>query len=323
MPKTNDALGVCAALSYFCSVKRLLTSIGFGFLKTLSHLPLSALYVLADILRPFVWGYRRKVVMQNLRNSFPDKSKRQIAMMARDFYHFFCDLIAEQIKFLTISEKEIRQRMRFEGIEEMEKDLEEEPFVFIYLGHYGNWEWISTLGLWLREGHHAAQLYKPLHDSRIDALFLRMRSRFGAECIEKNIALRRIVQMKQEGHKAVIGFISDQTPRAESIHHWVEFLHQDTPIFTGTERIAKKVGAAIYFADVERPQRGRYVCRFRRMEAHASDAKGEFELTEHYMRLLEEMIRRRASLWLWSHRRWKRKRTDLNGLGSSSGRANA
>ena len=282
--------------------------IGYGFLRLLSHLPLRVLYVLADILRPFVWGYRRKVVVQNLRNSFPEKSERQIALLARDFYHSFCDMVVEQIKFLTISRAEIMKRMRFENIEQIEHDLCEETFAFVYLGHYGNWEWISTLGLWLSEGIHAAQLYKPLHDPAIDALFLKMRSRFGSECIDKNKALRRIMQMKAEGQKTVIGFISDQTPRADSIHHWVEFLHQDTPIFTGTERIAKKVGAAIYFAEVEYVRRGYYVCRFHRMQAHANAAQGEFELTEQYMARLEEMIRRQPRLWLWSHRRWKRQR---------------
>ena len=198
--------------------------------------------------------------------------------------------------------------MRFEGIDEMERDLEQEPFVFVYLGHYGNWEWISTLGLWLSEGLHAAQLYKPLHDKALDGLFLKMRTRFGSECIDKNIALRRIVQLKQEGRRSVIGFISDQSPRVDSIHDWVTFLSQDTPVFTGTERIAKKVGAAVYFADVTRPARGQYLCRFRRMEAHATNAKGEYELTERYMQLLEEMIRRNPRLWLWSHRRWKHRR---------------
>lgn len=289
-------------------MKRFFLRLGYGLLWLFSHLPLCVLYVLADVLRPFSWGYRRKVVMQNLRRSFPEKSDKQITLLARDFYHSFCDMVVEQIKFLTISEKEIRQRMRFEGIEDMEHDLQKEPFAFVYLGHYGNWEWISTLGLWVSEGLYTAQLYKPLHDPAIDQLFLKMRSRFGSECIDKNIALRRIMQMKQEGRKTVIGFISDQSPRADSIHDWVNFLHQDTPIFTGTERIAKKVGAAVYFAEVECTSRGHYICRFKRMEAHASDAHGEFELTERYMSLLEDMIRRNPRLWLWSHRRWKRKR---------------
>jgi len=276
----------------------------------ISHLPLSVLYVFADILRPFIWVYRRKVVMTNLRNSFPEKSEKQIAMMARDFYHYFCDMVAEQIKLLTISEDEVRERMRMEGVEDMEHDLANEPFVFIYLGHYGNWEWVSTLPLWLSPGFKSGQLYKPLHNPAFDQLFLKLRTRFGSISIDKNIALRRIMQLKEDGVKTAIGFVSDQAPRADSIHHWVNFLNQDTPIFTGMERIAKKVGAAIYFADVERISRGHYVCRFKRMEAHASDAKGEFELTERYMKMLEEMIRRQPRMWLWSHRRWKRKRPE-------------
>ena len=140
-----------------------------------------------------------------------------------------------------------------------------------------------------------------------DRIFLRLRSRFGSENIPKNTILRRIAGYKREDKKIVIGFISDQSPRPANIHDWVDFLHQDTPVFTGTERIAKSVDAAVFFADMQREGRGRYRCRFQKMSDDVHTIP-DYELTEAYMRLLEANICRQPAFWLWSHKRWKHQR---------------
>jgi len=269
-------------------------------------------YVLADLLYFLVYylaGYRRGVVRRNIARSFPEKSEAEQRDVVRGFYHFFCDYIVETCRLLTIPEGEIRRRMRFEGVEELQGALRDHDFVFILLGHYGNWEWISTLPLWVAPDVHCAQLYRPLNDHEFDRLFMRLRTRFGAENIAKNEALRRILTLKKEGRKSIIGFISDQSPRRVNIHDWVDFLHQDTPVFTGTERIAKKVDAAVYFADVRRERRGHYVCRMRRITHHVRRFP-DYEVTETYMKMLEQIIRRQPSLWLWSHKRWKHRRKE-------------
>ncbi len=142
-----------------------------------------------------------------------------------------------------------------------------------------------------------------------DRIFLRLRSRFGSENIPKNTILRRIAGYKREDKKIVIGFISDQSPRPANIHDWVDFLHQDTPVFTGTERIAKSVDAAVFFADMQREGRGRYRCRFQKMSDDVHTIP-DYELTEAYMRLLEANIRRQPAFWLWSHKRWKHRRNE-------------
>ena len=192
------------------------------------------------------------------------------------FYRWFCDYVVETIKLLSISPEEMKRRMIVEGMEEMERELETHPFVFIYLGHYCNWEWISSMPLWsTRETTHCAQLYRPLKNKAFDSFFYQMRTRFGADNISK--------------------------------YESVDFLHQDTPVFTGTERIAKKVDAAVFFADVKRERRGQYRLRLRLMTDHVKDIPN-YELTERYMAELEEIIQRQPHLWLWSHRRWKRQR---------------
>lgn len=292
-------------------MEKLCASLLEGTFKLLSRLPFPLLYLISDVAYVVVRhiaGYRRGVVRNNIANSFPELGEKARRDIERHFYHFLCDYGVETIKLLTIRPEALKRRMTFEGVDLMERSLEKHPFVFIYLGHYCNWEWISSLPLWKeRPETHCAQLYRPLKNSVFDRLFMDIRTRFGAENISKYESLRRIMTLKHEGRKTIIGFISDQSPRWQSIHDWVDFLHQDTPVFTGTERIGKKVDAAVYFADVERRGRGRYHCRLRPLTEDIRSYP-DYKVTELYMQELETIIRRNPAFWLWSHKRWKHKR---------------
>ncbi len=283
-------------------------SLAESILRLFSRLPLWMLYRISDLLFLlvyFVVRYRRKVVRENLSRSFPDRSKQERRLIERRFYRFFCDYAVETIKLLTISEAEMRRRMKVFGCEEMDAELDRQSFCFLMLGHYGNWEWLSTIALWSK--HNCGQLYTPLHNATFDRVFYDMRSRFGTENISKYNALRRILSLKSEGIPSHIGFITDQSPRPNSIHDWMTFLHQDTPIFTGAERIGKKVGAAAYFIRVTRPRRGYYECHLERLTSDMREF-ADYELTELCMRRLEAEINEVPHLWLWTHRRWKHQR---------------
>ena len=284
-------------------MKHVLIHIAYFLARLASRLPLRVLYFISDVLRPFFRGYRRKIVKQNLKNSFPEKSEKELLTLERGYYHFLCDYVVESLKLLTVSREEMKRRMTMSGLEEVRKSLETHDLVFIYLGHYCNWEWMSSLPLWT-DGIHTAQLYKALHDPVMDLIFTKMRSRFGSENIEKNVAYRRIMQMKRDGEKCIIGTLADQSPKWENIHDWIDFLHQDTPIFTGTERIAKKVNAAVFYGEFSRLKRGYYKCHMRRMTDDVSSFE-EYKLSECYMQLLEETIKSEPRYWLWSHKRWK------------------
>ncbi len=293
-------------------MKHFLENIVTGLILLLSKLPLRLLYILSDfayyIVR-YIIGYRRGVIQRNIAASFPEKTAKERERIISDFYHFFCDYAVETIRQLSMPASEMRRRMIFEGLDEMQQVMEQRQFAFIYLGHFCNWEWVSSLGLWTPEGWQCAQLYRPLENKMFDRIFLRLRSRFGSENIPKNTILRRIAGYKREDKKIVIGFISDQSPRPANIHDWVDFLHQDTPVFTGTERIAKSVDAAVFFADMQREGRGRYRCRLQKMSDNVHTIP-DYELTEAYMRLLEANIRRQPAFWLWSHKRWKHQRNE-------------
>lgn len=289
---------------------KLIYSIAFACWYLLSLLPLRVLYVLSDVLYfplYYLVRYRRRVVRQNLTASFPDRTEQEIVRMEKRFYAWFCDYVVETVKLMSMGKEETRRRMTFGGVDKIVEDMDRtgKTFAFVYLGHYGNWEWIASLPYWCPPDVKCGQIYHPLRNKAMDRLFLRLRGQFGGVCIPMKETLRKIIQMRRDRQRAIIGFISDQTPKWNSIHHWCDFMHRETPVFIGTEKIGKQVDALVYFAHVSRPRRGYYHCEFRLM---TDDAKPlpDYELTDRFTRLLEEMIKDTPHIWLWTHKRWKR-----------------
>lgn len=293
-------------------MKNLTYYLSFALWFIISLLPLWVFYRLSDGLYYLVYHvvrYRRRVVYANLRSSFPEKSEAEIKRIAKDFYSFFCDYIVETIKFFSMGEKNIRKRMKFEGLGQVKEDFANGRSVSVYLGHYCNWEWISSLGLHLDE--QCGQIYHPLENATLDRLFLYMRGRFKAQSIKMDDTFLTILKWKKEGRKNIVGYIADQVPGYNNIHYWADFLHHDTPVFTGAERISKIMDTAVYYIDVERPRRGYYVARFIKI-ADSLNEHPVFFATEQYFRLLEKNIQRAPQYWLWSHKRWKRTREEFN-----------
>ena len=286
----------------------------FAVWYVFSLLPLRIHYVLSDLLFWLLYGvvgYRKAVIRKNLKESFPEKSEEELRKIARGYYHFFCDYIVETIKMMTISKENIRRRLTFKGTELVDEIVESGQSCAVYLGHLCNWEWVTSLPLWVTPKAQCGQIYHPLENKEFDRLFLYSRQRLGATCIAMQDTLREIVNYRSKNQPVVIGYISDQVPFWTNIHHWVDFLHHDTPVLTGTDRIARKVGHAVFFLDVHRVRRGYYEAEFKLITREPQKMK-EFEITDIYFKLLEESIRRAPEFWLWSHNRWKRTREEFN-----------
>ena len=280
----------------------------FAFLYLLSLLPLRLLYLLSDILffpLFYVVKYRRKVVEKQLAECFPEKTVRERLAVERQFYHFFCDYVMEVIKMFSISREEMKRRMEFTNLDEVRVDLEREDkkFCFLYLGHYCNWEYIASLSSWIPD-MHGGQIYHRIYNKAFDELFLRLRGQFGGESILMKDTLRRILTLRKQEKKVMIGFIADQLPKLENMNHWAHFLNHETSFFIGAERIAKQVDAALYYVDVERVKRGYYEAEFVRLHENPSELP-DFKLTEIYYQRLEEMIKAQPELYLWSHNRFR------------------
>ena len=309
-------------------------------------LPYRALYALSDGLYLLVYHvikYRRKVVGKNLSTSFPEKSSAEIKTIERQFYHWLCDYAVETIKLLHVSDDELLRHLEFRGCDEVEKYLDKGQSVAWMLGHYCNWEYLSATALGMkrwgilhdyrgyegtgvrgyensidsrreergerREESRAVMglIYKPLRNKSVDRLFLKIRQSHYGTCVARNDILRKLVQLRQESRLSIFGYIADQGPKWENIHLWLDFLNHDTPVFTGSERIIRKMRQPVFYIDMERPQRGRYVCTAHLITEHPEQLE-EHELTHRYFQLLEQTVRRAPQYYLWSHKRWKRQR---------------
>lgn len=298
-------------------MKTAIGNIGYWIIYTwaLVHaiLPLKVLYIFSDILYVLAYhlvGYRKKTVRTNLKNSFPEKTKEELYQIEKRFYRHLCDYFFETIKLLHISEEEIRKRMVFHNLELITDRLEEGRSCFLYLGHYGNWEWVPSIMLQMPDDTFIGQIYRPLTNSAFERLFLKIRTRFKTYCIKKNDTFREIVKRKRANEKMLIGFISDQTPSEQNIGYWTTFMNQETPVFLGVEKISKKIDASVAYLDMKKVGRGMYegTCR---LITDAPASETEFAITERYVRSSEETIMRDPAFWLWSHRRWKYRKTDV------------
>ena len=293
---------------------KLLYYLTYATLWLLSLLPLRALYVLSDLIYLLVYhvaGYRKHLVRRHLADSFPEKSEAERRRIERAFYRWFCDYLVETVKLLTISHSQIRRRMVFKGTEIIDEIVESGQSCAIYLGHYCNWEWITSMPLWVSPKAQCGQIYHALENADFDRIFLTLRQRMGAVCIPMAETLRRLAAYRQQKQPMVIGYISDQVPFWNNIHHWLTFLHHDTPVLTGTERLARTAGHAVLYIDITRPRRGYYEAEIKLIARDPRQTK-DYELTDAYFRMLEASIRRAPQYWLWTHNRWKRSHEEFN-----------
>ena len=302
-------------------MKKALDNIAFwiiyGTWYALSLLPMWMHYLFSDILFvlvAYVFRYRHRVIWKNLTNSYPEKSEKELKRLQRQFYSHMCDIVAETVKYTTISRRNIMRRMTFMGYEQVAEILNSGQSVALLLGHYGNWEWVTSFALWLPALDHdvkMGQLYHPLENKVFDRVVLKMRNRMGPVCIPKNDVLRWVLGNERDGYQTMLGYINDQVPKWENIHHWLDFLHQETPVFTGVERISRSRHQAVVYLDVKCPRRGYYQCEFQVITRDPA-TMGEFELTDIFFRLMEQTINRAPQYWLWSHNRWKRTREEFD-----------
>jgi len=257
------------------------------------------------ILFYYVPGYRKKVVLTNLRNAFPEKKEGDIQLVAKKFYHYLCDLFLETFKTLTISEKQMLKHCRLapSSVDLFSRFQEEGRSVVLVMGHLGNWEWAgNSFSLVCKQQLYV--IYHPLANKNFNGLICKMRTRFGTKLINMDDTFREMVANKPT--VSVTAFIADQTPPPQNAY-WTKFLNQDTPVFWGTERIACKLDYPVVYVCIKKTKRGYYEFSADLLvETPSLTTKGE--ISEMHTRRLEKDIIDAPDTWLWSHRRWKHKK---------------
>lgn len=276
-----------------------------GTLNLFTRLPLGWLYPLstftAFMLRKVI-KYRRRIVHDNLHLAFPEVGETTLEQWSKQFYRYLCDTFIEAAKLLYISNEEIDRRVKVSNAEIVDKAVEDGHSVVVFLGHYGNWEWVPAITRHCKNQASMVQIYHPLNNKVMDRLMLKIRSRFGSESIPMANTYRRLVEIERDGGRFVAGFISDQRPKGHHANCWTHFLGIETDYITGGEIIGDRLKCKYLYLDVEVTGRGEYHLTFK--DIHPIDDGQKFPYTRSYLKMLEETIRRNPPYWLWSHKRF-------------------
>ena len=279
-------------------------------LKALARLPFPAIYLISDFLYLilfYIAGYRRKVVYSNLRNSFPEKNKKEIDRIARHFYRHLCDLILESVKFYRMSEKDLDKRFAFHGLEKTNAYAAQGKSIILIGMHYNNWEWSSALQRF--SAHQALVVFNPLrNNAKMEQFLCHARERFGSKTVPINLSARTAIQFNKKGQPTCLFLVADQTPSQQS-HFWTTFLNQETPFFSGPERIAIKTGQPVFLHYTRKVARGKYEVDLIELFPEPGKVTSDTILLT-YIDRMEKIIREKPEYWLWSHRRWKHKRPE-------------
>lgn len=277
----------------------------YPLLYIISILPFRLLYAFSDFLYLIIYrvfGYRKKVVRDNLKLVYPDKSEKELKQITKLFYHHLCDMMVESIKSITISAETMRAHFTFKNIE-LIKELEaKNRSIVLMCAHYGSWEWIFILQTYV--SHKGYAVYKQLSNPYFDKLFKRVRAKYNSHLITTKQTIPTLIKSKQNGELTINGFVSDQSPRLSKTHHWGSFMGIDIPVFTGAEMLAKKLDMSVVFFKVKRLKRGYYETTFELMAENPKEYP-DYEITDDFLKRVEKQIHEAPQYYLWTHKRWK------------------
>lgn len=268
-----------------------------------SLLPIQILYLISKIIRFIVYDilcYREKVVIDNIQNTFIEKSQTEVIKLKNNFYDYFFELIVEIIKLLSISNDEINKRFTFSNINVIKQALKQNNSVIVVVGHYGNWEWALRSASNLIDTKIIG-VYKRINNSIFEWLLLKIRSNTNVLPVEIKSLSRELVNNNE---KKIYAMVADQSPTLEQSNVRINFLNRDTLVYTGVEKISKKYNMPVFYLNIKLTSKGYYESTFEEINTKNINGK-KLEITKEFFSKLENQIKSEPRLWLWSHKRWK------------------
>lgn len=280
----------------------------YPFIRLVSFLPLRVLYFLSDYLvYPVlhkVLGYRQKVVRENMRRVYPEKTEAERRVIETKFYHYLSDLFMETVKGFSISFEALNRRISFTNLELLQKLYRENAGVVLTLGHVGNYEWLAQY--FPRAGNvRLAVPYRKLTNPYFDKAFKSTREQGGALLFHTQ---RTHEFIRKQKDRYVLALANDQSAPPEK-SYWTRFLNQDTSFFEGTERMARQLKFPVLFMNIRVTGRGKYTMTFLPV-TEDPDKEPVGDILSSHARLLEENIHQAPEYWLWSHKRWKHRKPE-------------
>ena len=283
-------------------ISKLINIIGYSFFWFISLIPLS-LFNLLSYLINFIFFYRKKIVLNNIKLAFPNKSNLEIKNIYKGFRLYFINLICEIIKMFSSNISFYKKRINIQNINLINNYYNKNQSVIIIGGHYNNWEWagpiLSEIGK-----HHFVSVYKALSNTFFNKLMIKIRSRYNIDVVEMNDLVKYIFGNKK---CKMIALISDQNPIVNEKTKWISFFNHEVPVADGPEKIAKKFNYPVLFCDIQKVSNGYYNISFEILEDNPQESK-DGDITKKFFKRLEKQINDDPNNYLWSHNRWKHKK---------------
>ncbi|GGW26204.1 lipid A biosynthesis protein [Arenibacter certesii] len=248
-----------------------------------------------------VVGYRKEVVLNNLKLVFPNKDKEELLGIRKSFYHHMCDMFLEMVKTMALSKEKVKQRYHVTNIELLQK-ISRKKSILVVCSHYANWEWNVSINNYIDAKGYA--VYQKIGNPYFDRLVKRIRAKWNTTPITTNETPKTVLYNERRNVRSVYGMVSDQSPMAQRAHYWSDFMGIKVPVYNGAEALARKLDLAVVFLKVSKVKRGNYEAEFIPITLSGGETK-ENEITEQFLRLTEQQIRDKPDYYLWTHRRWK------------------
>ena len=280
----------------------------YPFLWCISMLPFRLLYILSDFVYLIVYyviGYRKKTVRENLALALPHLSDAERLVIEKKSFQHLCDMFLEMIKTMTISTKEINKRFVFSNLEVYKKLEKQDKSIAMMLAHYASYEWVISMNYYVTFNGYA--IYKKIANPYFDKLVRDIRSRFKAYLITTKETVPTIINNKNNNKLSIYGFASDQSPKISSAFHWQKFMGIEVPVHTGAEMLSKKYDMNVIFLKVKKVKRGYYEASFEILSDNVQDVPN-YEITDKFLKLVEQQIYEAPEYYLWTHKRWKHMR---------------
>lgn len=272
-----------------------------------SILPFRILYFISDcfyFLVYYVIGYRKKVVLYNLKLAFPNKSTKELKKIRKQFYHHLVDVFIEMLKSFTVSKEEVYKRYKFPNIDFFTELYKDGKSVIIVGPHYANWEWIMSLDSFVDYQGYAA--YTRINNPYFNNKVMQSRSKFGTRLIQTSKIISEMQKNDINNEQAMYGLLSDQSPQLKKTHYWSEFLGVKVPIHTGAEMLAKKFDMNLVYMETKKIKRGYYETTFS-LITDDSRKFPDYQLTDIFLEKVEKQIRNKPEYYFWTHKRFKHK----------------
>ena len=279
-----------------------------SLLKTLSVLPMSWLYRLSGpfyLLLFYIFRFRKKIARDNIRRSFKDMGPTWQSRVLKKHYRNLCDITLEIARSLAMPPAELERRVSFTNLEVIREPLRNNQPVLLATAHHCNPVW-AILALGQHLDKPVEGIYQPLHVDWLNELTLESLSRFNVTPLPARTCTAQLIRRATDPR--AIAIVADQAPRGRDKAYWTNFLHQDTPFYLGLEMIAKMFRYPVYFMALKRTKRGRYEASFLELASPPYE-KDSHLICEHYARAVETQVLESPQDWLWTHRRWKKKKS--------------